>query len=266
MPPDHYSRLYWRFPDEFPTIYANDAAYALWCRLLPLADMAWPSSATLPMGVRKRALSMLVEAELVYLQPGTRYRLRGLDKERERRAEPARRSANARWDRMREQAALDAAADSEPPGAHSERTTDAMRTHSDRNAGAMLDETRRDETSRDETRRALSAREGLPHITPQVQEVGERIAGHGILSAGDKQLTELDRLCEDHGPEAVCGAMQAVAQTGQRSWRQLIWGATKHLEPLTNGRISEDDEVARLSEQTKREYAEYKRQQEASRA
>lgn len=261
-PPDPYSRSYWRFADEFPEIYADDSAYALWSRLRDEADKAWPSSAPLPYGVKKRALAMLVDAQLVYPQPGHRYRIRGLDKERERRAEPARRSANARWDRLREQEASDAATDRE---GH-RRSADAMRTHSERNAEAMLAKPRRDETSKDEPRRALSAREGLPHITPEVQAVGESIAGAGILSAGDKQLTELDRLCEQHGGPAVVDAMQSVAGDDRKSWRQLVWDSVKRLEPFSNGRKpSEDDEVAELSRKTKREFEEFQRR-EASRA
>lgn len=261
-PPDPYSRSYWRFADEFAEIYADDAAYALWSRLRDEADKAWPSSAPLPYGVKKRALAMLVAADLVYLQPGNRYRIRGLDKERERRAEPARRSANARWDRLREQEASDAATDRE---GH-RRSADAMRTHSERIAEAMLAKPRRDETSQDEPRRALSARDGLAHITPGVQAAGEAIAGTGILSAGDRQLTELDRLCEQHGPESVIDAMQAVAGDERKSWRQLVWDSMKRLEPFSNGRRpTEDDEVAELSRRTQREFEEFKRK-EASRA
>lgn len=259
---DPYSRSYWRFADEFPEIYASDVTYALWSRLRDEADKAWPSSAPLPYGVKKAALRQLIEAELVFPQPGNRYRIRGLDKERERRAEWGRRSANARWDRVREQEAMDAAADDDS----APRTASAMRPHSERTADPMQAKTRRDKTSQDEPRRALSARDGLPHITPGVQSAGEAIAGTGILSAGDKQLTELDRLCEQHGPESVIDAMQAVAGDERKSWRQLVWDSMKRLEPFSDGRKpTEDDEVAELSRKTQREYEEFRRK-EASRA
>ena len=97
MPPDPYSRSYWRFADEFPDIYGDDATYALWCRLRDQGDMAWPSAATLPYGVKKRALERLVTAELIYPQPGGRFRVRGMDKIRQVRSDSARTAADHRW-------------------------------------------------------------------------------------------------------------------------------------------------------------------------
>src|SRR6187455_2666336 len=98
MAHDPYSRSYWRFHDEFPEIYADDAAYALWHRLLVLGDMAWPASASLPFGVRRASLGKLVAAELITIHPGNRYRVRGMDAERERRSESARYAVNKRWE------------------------------------------------------------------------------------------------------------------------------------------------------------------------
>lgn len=94
---DPYSRSYHRFADEYPEIYADDATYALWSRLRDEADKAWPSSAPLPFGVKKKALDRLVTAELVILQAGSRYRIRGMDKHRTQRQESARVGATARW-------------------------------------------------------------------------------------------------------------------------------------------------------------------------
>lgn len=98
MAHDPYSRSYWRFRDEFPDIYSDDSAYALWHRLLVLADMAWPASASLPFGVRRSSLGKLVAAELVVIQSDNRYRIKGMDAERERRSESARYAVNKRWD------------------------------------------------------------------------------------------------------------------------------------------------------------------------
>jgi hypothetical protein len=95
--PDPYSRSYWRFADEYPDLYADDHTYALWSRLRDIADMAWPASATLPMGTQRKALGRLVEAELVILQPGGHYRIRGMDKHRQARSESARNAAAYRW-------------------------------------------------------------------------------------------------------------------------------------------------------------------------
>lgn len=55
MSDDRYARHYWRFADEFPDVYDNDAALALWYRLVRLADMAWPAAGTLPYGEIGRA-------------------------------------------------------------------------------------------------------------------------------------------------------------------------------------------------------------------
>lgn len=75
-------------------------------------------------------------------------------------------------------------------------------------------------------------REGLPHITPRVQEVGESLTGRGILTAGDKTLTELDRLVEDHGDEAVAEALKRTVNGGQMTWNQMVWGSRNRLEPI----------------------------------
>jgi hypothetical protein len=82
-----------------------------------------------------------------------------------------------------------------------------------------------------------SAREGLPNITPAVQEAGEAITGQGILSAGDRQLTELDRLCEVHGSDAVVAAFRSTANGSRKSWRQLVWDSVKVIEPFASGGV-----------------------------
>lgn len=99
---------------------------------------------------------------------------------------------------------------------------------------------------------ALSARDGLPHITPAVQEAGEAITGHGLLSAGDRQLTELDRLVEAHGPDAVVGAFRAVSDGGSRTWRQLVWDSMKRLEPFARPLSPKDAEAAEKEEARRR--------------
>ncbi len=99
MPFDPYDKHFWRFADEYPAIYNDDAALALWHRLVRLAGMAWPSAGTLPYGTKKRALKMLTEADpqLVYLEAGGQFRIRGMDKERAKRQQSARNAANSRW-------------------------------------------------------------------------------------------------------------------------------------------------------------------------
>jgi hypothetical protein len=97
MTDDRYSRLYWRFRDEFRSVYADDAAYALWCRLLVEAEMSYPTTPSLPYGTKARALSILEAAGLVTVEDGGLYQLRGLEKERTRRAARGRAGAKGRW-------------------------------------------------------------------------------------------------------------------------------------------------------------------------
>ena len=92
-----FTALHWRFRDEFPAVWADDHAFALFMRLLVRSDQTWPEPNDLPAGYRKTALATLVDAGLVTCQPDGRYAIRGQKKERERRAAAARTAANARW-------------------------------------------------------------------------------------------------------------------------------------------------------------------------
>jgi hypothetical protein len=82
-----YSRVYWSIVDDpkFVTIYDSDTHLAAWLRLLLIADQAHPASAHLPSNVRRSSVKALAECELIDLLPGSRYRVHGLDAERERR-------------------------------------------------------------------------------------------------------------------------------------------------------------------------------------
>ena len=97
---DPYTRQYWRFIDEFPDIDADDSAYALWSRLLITADMAWPSSASLPR-CKSRALAMLTAVSLVELLPADRFRIPSMDKHRNARSSAARDAVAVRWNNAR---------------------------------------------------------------------------------------------------------------------------------------------------------------------
>lgn len=123
---DPYVRVYYRIIDDpkFSSVYDNDAALAVWLRLLLAADAMYPAPATIPRGVKASALDRLVKAELIDLLPGDRYRLHGLKSERDRRTEQARRAARKRWDEH-------------DPDA--EQPAPAMPAHSDSNAGASGD-------------------------------------------------------------------------------------------------------------------------------
>jgi hypothetical protein len=118
-------------------------------------------------------------------------------------------------------------------------------------------------SSHSQVRVLVNDREGLPHITAEVQGAGEAITGSGILTAGDKQLTELDRLVETHGADAVIGAFREI---GKGTWRQLVWGAMKRLEPIPAAPSTQESRKAEAEEAERRRWerslAENKRRRE----
>jgi len=81
-----YSRVYWSIVDDpkFISIYDDDHHLAAWLRLLLIADQAHPASAHLPANVRRQSVTALTSCGLIDLA-GQRYRVHGLDAERERR-------------------------------------------------------------------------------------------------------------------------------------------------------------------------------------
>lgn len=82
-----YSRIYWSVRDDpkFVGVFEDDAAFALWVRLLMNADAVWPAAADLPRYARTKPLSKLIEAGIVDLVGAHGYRVHGLDAEREKR-------------------------------------------------------------------------------------------------------------------------------------------------------------------------------------
>lgn len=222
-----YSRLYHELADDYPEVY-DSPLLADFSRLLVASDQSYPTMARWSGHASRRAMNRLSSIGLdddrgpLITMHGARFELKGHAKERGGRTDTARRNATARWGHKR---------------SHSDGNATAMQPHS--NGNARRDETSKDETRRDEhSAREDFEREGLPHITPIVQAAGEAITGHGILTAGDKQLTELDRLIEDHGPDAVIAGFGRVANGGRKSWRQLVWDTTKALEPLSTVRLT----------------------------
>lgn len=87
-----YSRVYWSIVDDpkFLGIYDDDHHMATWLRLLIAADALWPASCPIPGNARKASVAALVEAGLIDLGTGYRFRVHGLDAERGRRRDAAR--------------------------------------------------------------------------------------------------------------------------------------------------------------------------------
>lgn len=254
---DPYVRVYYSITDDpkFADVYDDDAALALWLRLLIVADAIHPAAAPLPV-VNPDALAMLVAAGLVDLVGTTRYRIHGLVKERERRSSKARASANARWSdatAMRPHSTSDATA--------SERImrpdATAMRPHSSDACEPMLSEPslaepRLAEQSQADSRRAIARAHdgyGLPHLTDDVVAAAEEASGRSISTLHGTWAGELDRLVEDRGADSVASALRRAASGlgAKPSWPQLVAGVRNILEPLpssTSKPSAPDDPVA----------------------
>lgn len=99
MSDDRYARIYWTVMDDekFDGIREDVRLFGAWSLLLVMADMAWPASTYVPPTVPKAAFRRLVECELIDELPGLRYRVHGLDKERQSRSQSASHAAASRW-------------------------------------------------------------------------------------------------------------------------------------------------------------------------
>jgi hypothetical protein len=224
-----YSRVYWSVMDDakFDGIREDPRHFGSWCLLLIVADMAWPAPAFPPPTVSKASMRVLVEAGLVDGLSGGRFRIHGLDAERGRRRD----AASSGGKRA-------------PSGTQTGPERGSNGTHSV--PERLLARGSLDETSLDETRVRRDepiAREGLPNLTPEAVAALEERTGRTWSVAGDKQLTEYDRLIEDHGLTAVCGAMDSLRDGKALTARQLVWGAMKVLEPMLDTRVAADAEM-----------------------
>lgn len=91
-----YSRVYWsiQHDEKFDGIREDMRLIGSWLTLIVIADQAWPAPAYPPPIVPKSAIAALAAAELIDQLSGGRYRVRGLDAERGRRAAAAKRDPN----------------------------------------------------------------------------------------------------------------------------------------------------------------------------
>ena len=234
-----YSRVYWSVIDDrkFVDIYDDDAALALWLRLLISADALWPSPAPLPRTARSKPLAKLVDAKLVVLLAGGRYKIHGLDTERGKRSESARNASASRW--------------------HPSRSSD---THASR------DETRRDELSQDEPTRA---RPSDDLWSDPEWEALTWLAKHGCdVRPGNGYHQKLVVAVERHGVNAVVGMLDRLAEAGTRNGdtKGFLFGAIDALDARTRPKLAElekddrEEERERIHqarlERTRRETAE----------
>lgn len=94
-----YSRVHHSIIDDkrFEHVYPDDAALAAWLRLLIVADGTYPAPAPLPIGLKRRALAVLLDAGLIERVGPMHYRVHGLASERQMRSQSGRNAAAVRW-------------------------------------------------------------------------------------------------------------------------------------------------------------------------
>lgn len=222
-----YVRVYQSVVDDprFAGIFEDDHHFATWVRLLMIAEKAWPSSAILPRSARKASIRALEEAGIIELAAGDRYRIHGLDPERQRRSDHARTAAEARWSKA------PGNAPSIPPG------------NAGSNAQVMLVRERVRE-------RVLGEEESLSGGAPSTRaregdDEPEReamvwLSRHqaGIPEGGRFHLRVIG-LVRRHGIEKVLKTWEGM---GQATDRQYILGAENILDTLPNGRKAAEEE------------------------
>jgi hypothetical protein len=93
-----YTRIYWQLAAEYPDVWADDHALALYVRLLTGAEQWYPSDAPRTLMRRSRAAyALLVRHGLVIETAHACYTCAGLAKERAARSARARYAAGMRW-------------------------------------------------------------------------------------------------------------------------------------------------------------------------
>lgn len=88
-----FARFYYsEFQRDYPDVYADDAAFAAWMRLLVIAEQAWPATPELPRSIRPKALRVLTaprERGPLVAVNGHAFAIKGFAAERSRRHEAA---------------------------------------------------------------------------------------------------------------------------------------------------------------------------------
>jgi hypothetical protein len=184
---------------KFASIYDDDRHLATWLRLLIAADATWPASPHIPGNVRKASVAALVDAGLVDLGTGYRFRIHGLDAERGRRRDAARTGTG--------------------------RSPNGTQTGT-RRVQRPGPKTRRDETSLDEQ----DARD------PWDDAEGEAItwlAKHGCaLQPSSGYYRNLVTMVEHHGINAIIGMFDRLAAAGIKDGdvKGYVFGAKDALD------------------------------------
>lgn len=225
-----YSRLYhstMRDP-KFVKVYQDDRAWALYTRLLMSADAAWPTPSILPRAAGKYAVGVLVSAGLIQLT-GDIVTIPALAKERAHRYGGGKGRPRFPSDKppTPEPNRSEVGAESEPSGVSSEVVRNEPESHvRGRNSASTSDSLLSSET---EDR----ARDDEPEwpVLSYLASVGAY-----VQPTGNGYHRDLIALVERQGAIPVLSTMKRLHASGQKTARQLIYGATNALEPIQSGK------------------------------
>lgn len=100
-----FARVYYEdLMEDYPAVYFHPSALATYVRLLVLQEQTYPSDPTLPKGVKRSDLALLMESPrpgedglVVVVNGHGQYRIKGYKADRERRAQAGRKGAAGRW-------------------------------------------------------------------------------------------------------------------------------------------------------------------------
>lgn len=196
---------------DYEAVWDDDHLMATWLRLLVVADKLWPSDGEIPRGTRPRPLAALVKLGLVLPRPSHRFRLKGLDADRQRRVDAARYASGHRWPSDPD---TDSNADG-TPARTPPRSPDGNPSHGGASPSAM----------------ALGA--GMEKPTDEdVVLIWLASVKATVQPNGNGHHRDLVGLVARHGVEPVLAAMKGRYAAGDRAKSQLIYGAANELEPI----------------------------------
>lgn len=236
-----YSRVYWEVldDDKFADVWGDDRALATWLRLLIAADMAWPASAQLYHGVHRASLEKLCRVRLVDMQQAGRYRIHGLDKEREARSDVARDAVSHRYGRSTP--VEQAYSDDDGMGGYA-RTTNGLPSQ-DEPSRAKTSKAKQEQNApafdvmilvEDLTRRPFNYREG--------HQVHDTLVGD-VAAHGAEAMSSEYRRFRESSPGPVDAA-------------QLVFGVHNALHPLTKPTPVRPETPKEVGERLSREFRE----------
>jgi hypothetical protein len=208
---------------DYPGIWDDDRLLANWLRLLVVADKLWPAPGEVPRSIRRRILEALVETKIVSLLPLDRFKIRGLDTERQARSDRARAAAEGRWGQRDDDADGNAGSNAPriPPGSPSSNASRARghtRALRPPDSDSVWEET--DDVSR-------------PPEDPETPALAWLASvGATVVPDGNGYHRELVGFVERRGSEAVVAAMARRHDAGDRTARQLLYGAMNDLERI----------------------------------